>query len=289
MLPKASAVVPPVPPSVKSPTAPPARKAPSPWLTSSTAGRTDFYVHQFLDYAACNPDAVLQFRASDMQLRISSDAAYLVEPHARSRRGGDFYLGNRLKDPLKPPTATERQAEANQGSILSQSHVIKEVCAAASEAEMAGVFHNARDGVPIRTTLEELGWKQDPTLIDTDNSTAEGFSNDTIKQRRSKAIDMRYYWVQDRCKQKQFLVYWAPGIKNRADYFSKSGHPPSHHRAVRYDYLHPPHQANIVTRGCVDLAVPGIRDSLSYADVIRSQPSVFDDMTDRIGSFGSFG
>ncbi len=29
-----------------------------------------------------------------MILRIHSDAAYLVEPEARSRAGGFFYLGN---------------------------------------------------------------------------------------------------------------------------------------------------------------------------------------------------
>jgi hypothetical protein len=235
-------------------------------------------VNHFLDYAACNPEAVVRFRKSDMQLKISSDAGYLVEPQARSRRGGDFYLGDRRKDPLKPPTIEEKQAEPPQGSILSTSHVIKEVCSSAAKAKISGVYHNAREGCPIRVTLEELGWKQDPTLIDTDNSTAEGFANKTIKQRRSKAIDMRYYWVQDRCDQGQYLVYWAPGVKNRADYFSKSGHPPSHHRAVRYDYLHPPHQANLVMRGCVDLAIPPIHDSSpdasSTADVILSAPSV---------------
>jgi len=185
---------------------------------------------QFMDYAACNPDAVVRFRRSDMQLKISSDAAYLVEPQARSRRGGYFYLGDKRKDPLKPPTLEEMLKEPKQGPIFTPSHVIKEVCAAASEAECAGLFYNGKDAVPIRTTLEELGWEQDPTPMDTDNSTAEGIANDTVKQRRSKAIDMRYYWVRDRCRQGQFLVHWSPGVKNRADYFSKSGHPPSHHR-----------------------------------------------------------
>ena len=215
-------------------------------------------VCQFLDYAASHPNATLRFRKSDMQLKVHSDASYLSESKARSRYGGHFYLGTKLKDPTKPPTLAD-PVEPPQGAILNTSHVIKEVVAAASEAETAGLFYNGKDACPLRVTLNELGWIQDPTPIVTDNSTASGIANDTVKQRRSKAIDMRYYWIRDRAKQGQFLIYWAPGIGNLADYFSKSNHPPSHHRAVRYDYLHP--HANLVMRGCVDLSVPSIHDS----------------------------
>ena len=42
----------------------------------------------FMDYLATNPDPKIIFRASDMQLFIDSDAAYLVHPKARSRAGG---------------------------------------------------------------------------------------------------------------------------------------------------------------------------------------------------------
>jgi len=40
--------------------------------------------------------------------------------------------------------------------------------------------------------LEELGHKQPPTPIVTDNLTAKGIANDDIRQKRSKAIDMRF-------------------------------------------------------------------------------------------------
>ena len=49
---------------------------------------------------------------------------------------------------------------------------------------------NAQDGCPIRQTLIELGHPQPPTVLQTDNKCTEGILNDTIKQRRSKAIDM---------------------------------------------------------------------------------------------------
>ena len=48
----------------------------------------------FMDYLYTNPDAKIICRASDMQLHIDTNAAYLVHPKARSRAGGYHYLGN---------------------------------------------------------------------------------------------------------------------------------------------------------------------------------------------------
>jgi hypothetical protein len=53
--------------------------------------------------------------------------------------------------------------------------------------------------------------------METDNTTATGYSNGTIKQKRTKAMDMRFYWIKDRVKQGQFNVYWGPGYQNLAD------------------------------------------------------------------------
>jgi hypothetical protein len=56
----------------------------------------------------------------------------------------------------------------------------------------------------------------------TDNSTTIGIANDSVKQRRSKAMDMRYYWVRDRVRhQGQFHVFWRHGKTNSGDYYSK--------------------------------------------------------------------
>jgi hypothetical protein len=55
----------------------------------------------------------------------------------------------------------------------------------------------------------------------TDNSTADGIMNKTVKQKQSKSMDMRFYWLQDRVGQGQLRVFWAPGKINLADYQSK--------------------------------------------------------------------
>ena len=116
---------------------------------------------------------------------------------------------------------------------------MKEVLSSATEAKLAGLFHKAKEACPMRITLEELGHPQPPTPLQTNNSTACGIANDTVNQRRSKAIDMRFYWIQDRVRQQQFFIYWRKGSINLADYFTKH-HAPVHHIARCSHILHNP-------------------------------------------------
>jgi hypothetical protein len=48
---------------------------------------------QLLDYLATNPDATIQFRASDMIMNVHLDALYLSEANARSHACGHFFHG----------------------------------------------------------------------------------------------------------------------------------------------------------------------------------------------------
>ena len=116
--------------------------------------------------------------------------------------------------------------------------------AAASEAEIGVLFHNGQEAAHIRQILLELGCEQhQPTRITTNNSTADGFANGRTKIKQSKAMDMRFYWVQDRVKQDQFYIHWQEGDNNLADYFTKH-HPPAHHTRMRPTYLHIHHSSN---------------------------------------------
>ena len=182
----------------------------------------------FLTYAASHPNATIKFYKSDMILKIHSDASYLSERQGRSRAGGHFYLGNR-EDKPNPPN----------GPILNTTGILANVMSAASEAEAAALFTNMKEGVIQRIALEEMQWPQPPTTIIMDNSTAAGLARDTIKTKKSRAMDMRLHWIQDRAQQSQFLVTWAPGKLNKADYFTKLHAPINHHR-MRFAYLHPP-------------------------------------------------
>jgi hypothetical protein len=197
---------------------------------------------QLLNYCATHPDAKLCYKASDMVLHVHSDASYLSERQARSRSGVFFYLSSQPTDPNIAPSPTATPPPLN-GAILVHSSIMSTVMSSATEAEAGALFYNAKEATVLRNTLNALGHPQPPTPIQTDNACAAGIANDSIRQRRSKAMDMRFYWVRDRVARGEFLVYWRTGTDNLADYFTKH-HSPSHHRRMRSRYLvalHKPH------------------------------------------------
>jgi hypothetical protein len=138
------------------------------------------------------------------------------------------------------------------------------------ESETGSGFINAKDTIPMRTTLHERGHPQGPTPIQFDNKCATGILTDTVVQRWSKAMDMRFYWLQDRVCQNQFHVHWKPGQSNLGDYPTKH-HSTEHHIAVMNNLLQTPRQLspNLATilQGCVKTHIPGT--------VIRPLPNGF--------------
>jgi hypothetical protein len=112
--------------------------------------------------------------------------------------------------------------------------------ASAAESEVGACFQKAQSGAPIRITLVELGQKQPATSLWEDNSTDVVILNETIKQKRSKAMDMRYHWLTDRVQHKKKDVYWQPGRENLEDY-QTNHHSAQHHKEMSGLILH---QAN---------------------------------------------
>ena len=128
-----------------------------------------------LHYAATYPDAIIHHHSIDMILHVASDVSYLCKERACSRARGHFFLANRLvENGDKPPTLP-----TNNGAIHTLCQIIKTVMSSAEEAKIGATFLNAKDALPIRTTLEELGHPQPPTPMQVDNTTAVGFANNT--------------------------------------------------------------------------------------------------------------
>ena len=204
-----------------------------------------------LDYIATYPGGVLRYHKSDMNLLIDSDASYLVLPNAKSRIAGFYQLSSIPPDippPISPPI---------NGNILIECKTIDHVVASVAEAETSGVFHNAQTAIPIIHLLEALGHKQPPVHIKTDNSTCAGFANKNIRNKRSKAWDMRYWWLREGFAKKKIKVYWDKGENNDADYYTKH-HSPQYHKIMRRRYIFreimrrlQSHQTQ-AKRGCVD-------------------------------------
>ena len=183
---------------------------------------------QLLDYVATHPNATIRYHASDMILNVDSDAAYLVLPRARSRLAGHFFLSS---------APSPARSVLPNGPILTECKTIRHVVSSAAEAETAGLFHNAQQARPIRYILTQLGHPQPPTPIKTDNATANAFIHQTMRHKKSKSWDMRYWWLKENSAQSEFDIFWDKGVNNWADYFTKH-FSPSVHQVLRPRYVH---------------------------------------------------
>ena len=174
-----------------------------------------------------------------MLFKIDSDAAYLVCPEARSRAEGYHYLGNKDNNLFNGP-------------IYVLAKIIKNVMVLAAEAEVAGLFMNAQQAVPMQLTLEDMGHKQPPTLLQTDNKTTQGMLSGVYKQKRSKSNDMNFHWIRCRIRQKQFEAKWAPGKNNLANAPTKH-HQPAHHKRMRPINLCVEGKSPSTLKGCISI------------------------------------
>ncbi len=103
-----------------------------------------------------------------MKLVIHSDAIYLSEPHAHSCAGGYFFL------------SFDEKVPHNNGAVLNITHIIKHVMSSATEAKL--VAHNimAHKAVYICIILDEMGHKQHPTPIQTNNAMVDTVINGKV-------------------------------------------------------------------------------------------------------------
>ena len=186
-------------------------------------------VSMLMDYLNTYPNGKLRYYAGTMNLRVDSDAAYLVLPNARSRVAGHFYLE-------ATPKASKAYPNTNNAPILTECYTLRNVVSSAAEAECGGIFHNCVVAIGIRNTLKEMGHPQRKTVVTTDNTTATSFVHSAMRAKRSKSWDMKYNWLRERTAQNQFEVKWQKGSTNQADYFTKH-HSPRIHKILRYDYI----------------------------------------------------
>ena len=109
---------------------------------------------------------------------------------------------------LLPELTTNRPEKSlnllpsENGPIHTECRILKHVGVSAAKSEVGRLLHNGKTAVPLRITLHELGFTQPPTSIKTDNAVSNGIVTATVRQKKSKAMDMRFYWIKDRLKQK---------------------------------------------------------------------------------------
>ena len=83
-----------------------------------------------------------------MILAAHEDAVFLNKSRSRRRAGAHIFLSeNDLNLKLNGP-------------VLTIAHIIKYVIASVAEAEMAVLYITAKNMIPLRNTLIEMGWQQ---------------------------------------------------------------------------------------------------------------------------------
>jgi hypothetical protein len=113
-----------------------------------------------------------------MVLAAHSDAGFNNELKGLRRAGAHIFLSEDDPEPRW------------NGPILTIVQIIKFVMTSAAEVELGALYVTAKELVPIRQTLTEMGWKQPVTPTQTDNTTAAGVVNNTIMIKKSKLMDL---------------------------------------------------------------------------------------------------
>ena len=128
-------------------------------LQASATEATNDAVHQLLDYLDTYPDDGILYQASDKILAAHSDAGFHNESKGRSRAGVHILISE-----YNPIPWWNRP-------ILTVVQIIKYFLTSAAEAEIGALFITAQKMVPLRQTLSETGWPQNPSPVQTDNTT----------------------------------------------------------------------------------------------------------------------
>ena len=161
-----------------------------------------------------------------MQLHVDTDAAFLVLPNAQSRIAGYFRLLYHSDSPNFKP---------DNGPVYILCKTLRSVVTSAAESETHGVFHNAKETIPMVYIITAIGHPQrQPTPIKSDNSTAVGFVNKNMQMKKSKTWDMQLHWLRDKQNTSHFKVFWDKGSNQSADYWTKH-HPTVYHRHIRLE------------------------------------------------------
>ena len=163
---------------------------------------------QLSKYCTAHPGATFRFTASNTTLSVKSAVK------GRSRAAGYFFMTSTTLTPNGPYKPNR--------AVHVLCHIMREVGA---------LFHIGKEACPLRIALEEIEHPQPATPVAADNNTAGGTATDTVKQMRSKAINMHFYGIRNRVRQGQFKIFCSKGQTKRADYFSKH-HPASHHQDI---------------------------------------------------------
>jgi hypothetical protein len=141
-----------------------------------------------------------------MVMNIHSNASYLLEANARSHTCGHFFMGWLPTD--------DKPIKLN-GAFHVDSTILRFIVASAAEAELGVLFHNCQTVIIFCSILEDLGHHQPKMPVHCNNTTV-GIATNSVKRRRSRSMEMHFFWISGKVAQNMYSLPWHPGQENLA-------------------------------------------------------------------------
>jgi hypothetical protein len=194
---------------------------------SAPTSKTMEQIDRLANYVARFPKASVIFKATDMVLKAMYDSALRL--HGKHKVGLMLYHSNINDHP-----------EMIGNIIEVICRLPPDVVASIAEGEYCAQFITGQTAYWHRIINERMGYPQPPTILYGDNTTAIGIANDSIKIKRSKAIDNKMHWIRDKTRLKIFLPTHIRTNLNSADYQTKNLSTKEHNRQVKNYIKFPP-------------------------------------------------
>ena len=161
-------------------------------------------IDRLSNYISRFPKASVIFKETDMILKAMYDSA--LRPHGKHRVGAMLYHSNKDDPPEKIGNILEVICKLPPDAVAS-----------IAEGEYCSEFLIGQTAYWHRVINERMGYPQPPTILYGDNTTAIGITTDSIKIKKSKAIDKNLHWIMNKTRLGEFILIHIPTEKNSAD------------------------------------------------------------------------
>jgi len=108
------------------------------------------------------------------------------------------------------------------GPITWHSHTQKTIALSSTEAEYMALSDASRQAVWLKSLLLEIGFNTGPVTLAGDNQGSIFIAQNSVTERRSKHIDIRYHYVREKILDGEVELRFIPGTENPADILTKS-------------------------------------------------------------------
>ena len=157
-----------------------------------------------LKYLQSTRDLILRLEAdADGKALWWADASYATHPDMKGQTGGYMTLG--------------------KGAVMTASNKQKLVARSSTECELIGVHDILPSIIWSKNFLEAQGYPLKEVVLHQDNQSSILLANNgrLSSSKRTKHINLRYFYVTDCIKRKEFRVAFCPTESMIADFFTK--------------------------------------------------------------------